>query len=289
MLFFRRFRQSRKALFASFLTILSLFYIGIVEPNWIEVKPVAVTLPNLSSEFEGYKIVQLTDIHADRWMNPDRLRRIVRIANRQNPDLVALTGDYVTRANTKYLSTLAVLDQLTPPDGTLAILGNHDSYGNPLTLVEAMNQAGVHLLWNEVEAIHRGNATLAIAGAGDALAGDVNLDRIMWQMPADGAGILLVHEPDFADRAASVHRFDLQLSGHSHGGQIKLPFVGVRRLTPRMAKKYPSGLYQVDQLLQYTSRGVGLSSRIRARLNCRPEVTVLTLHAATDRVDHGMT
>ncbi|MBE9031959.1 metallophosphoesterase [filamentous cyanobacterium LEGE 11480] len=275
----RRFKKSWKAVIIGFFTVFTLFYIGIIEPNWIEVRPISLTLPHLAPEFEGYKIVQLTDIHADKWMSPDRLSHVLQIANQQNPDLVAMTGDYVTRAVEKYAPTLSVFEQLTPKDGTLAVLGNHDNYSNPYTLIDIMHQAGVKVLWNEVQEIQRGDVTLAIAGSGDVISGHDRLPHIMARMPLAGAGILLVHEPDFADKAAATHRFDLQLSGHSHGGQIKLPFVAVRRITPKLAKKYPSGLYKVDDLWQYTSRGVGLASRVRVRLNCRPEVTVLTLHA----------
>jgi uncharacterized protein len=280
MRWFRRFRPTWKSWILGGLTLLSLVYMAAIEPNWIDVRPIALTLSQLDPAFEGYKIVQLTDIHADRWMNADRLARIVQIVNRQQPDLVALTGDYVTRAAPKYAPTLQVLGQLTPRDRSIAVLGNHDNYTDPEMIADVMRDSNIVLLRNQIELIQRGTAQLTIAGLSDVLAGDPDLPGVLAQMPAVGAAIMLVHEPDFADQTAATDRFDLQLSGHSHGGQIKLPLLGVRRLTPQLAKHYPSGLYQVQHLLQYTSRGVGLAGSIRVRLNCRPEITVLTLHAA---------
>jgi uncharacterized protein len=276
----RRLKTAWKSLIFGVLTLCSLFYMGVIEPNWIEVRSIALTLPHLDPAFDGYKIVQLSDIHADRWMDADRLSRIVQIVNRQEPDLVALTGDYVTRAAPQFAPTLSVLDQLKPKDRVVAILGNHDNYEDPELIADVMARSGVVLLRNQIESIQRGGAQLTIAGLSDVLSGQPDLPGVLAQMPDRGAAIMLVHEPDFADQTAATDRFDLQLSGHSHGGQIKLPLIGVRRLTPRLAKKYPSGLYTIDHLQEYTSRGVGLAGSIRVRLNCRPEIVVLTLHAA---------
>jgi uncharacterized protein len=259
------------------LVLFSLLYIQLIEPSWIEIKQVAVTLPHLDRAFENYKIVQMTDIHADRWMTPDRLSKIVQLVNQQQPDLVTLTGDYVTRAAERYAPTLTVLNQLNSPDGAIAVLGNHDQWTNPQVLVETLSRSGIQVLRNQVQAIVRGDATLQVAGVGDVLAGDANLPQVMAQMPPTGTGIMLAHEPDFADRTAATQRFALQLSGHSHGGQVYIPFV--KRIVPKLAKNYPAGLYQVDDLWQYTSRGLGMAG-LRIRFNCRPEITVLTLHGA---------
>ena len=98
------------------------------------------------------------------------------------------------------------------------------------------------------------------------------------RLPRTGAALLLAHEPDFADITPPPGRFDLQLSGHSHGGQVVIPFLGPPTL-PEIGEKYPSGRYQVGGMIQYTNRGVGMV-RPHVRLNCRPEITLLTLHAA---------
>jgi uncharacterized protein len=278
-------KPRRKALWLGLLTVAILFYVGIVEPRWIEVRPVAITLPQLNPAFEGYRIVQLTDIHADRWMDRDRLGRIVQLTNRQNPDLVVMTGDYVTRSAAEFTPTLQAFDQLTPRDGALAVMGNHDMYENPDLIVEQLTQAGVQVLENSVVDLSRQTAHLTIAGLGDALANHDDLPAVLSQIVGTGPAILLAHEPDMADATAASDRFGLQLSGHSHGGQIQLPMIGVRRIAPKLAKKYPNGLYQIGNLLQYTSRGLGLSGSVRVRLNCRPEMTVFTLHAPSDSTE----
>lgn len=262
------------------MAIAAVFYMGFIEPNWVDVHPVSLNLGRLHAAFDGYKIVQITDLHADQWMTHDRLSRIVQIVNQQNPDLVVITGDYVTKGDETYVPNLTALSELKPQDITVGILGNHDYYGNPPKLYQTLTDAHVLLLRNQVGQIRRGDAKLLIAGLGDAVMRDDNLPAIMRRMPPTGAAILLAHEPDLADQTAATHRFDLQLSGHSHGGQIKLPLIGVRRISPRMAKKYPNGLYQLDHLWQYTSRGIGLARHVKVRLNCRPEVTVFTLHPA---------
>jgi predicted MPP superfamily phosphohydrolase len=97
---------------------------------------------------------------------------------------------------------------------------------------------------------------------------------VVRKIPEQGAAILLVHEPDFADVAAKAQRFDLQLSGHSHGGQVRLPWLGALRLPP-LGRKYSCGLYRVGEMWQYTTRGLGMKPP-QVRLNCRPEITMIT-------------
>jgi hypothetical protein len=118
---------------------------------------------------------------------------------------------------------------------------------------------------------------LHIAGVDDVWEEHARLDMVLEQLPADGAAILLAHEPDFADESAATGRFDLQLSGHSHGGQVIYPFGGPPIL-PTYAKKYPVGRYQVSGMIQYTNRGLGMIPP-HVRFNCRPEITVFTLSA----------
>jgi predicted MPP superfamily phosphohydrolase len=101
------------------------------------------------------------------------------------------------------------------------------------------------------------------------------MDQVLKRLPEDGAAILLAHEPDFADISARTGRFDLQISGHTHGGQIRLPMIGFPYL-PRFGRKYPRGLYKVGNMLQYTNRGVGMV-HLPVRFNSRPEITLFTL------------
>lgn len=255
---------------------LGSIYVHKIEPNWLQVKQVNLNLPHLSSEFKGYRIVQITDIHAGDWLKQAQLDRIVETINRQQPDIVVLTGDYVTRSPQEGVDILrSGLAQLHPRDLSLAVLGNHDYYANAQAIAQTLQTANIQVLENDVYTLKRGKASLHIAGVGSLMAGQVHLDRVLAQLPPAGAAILLAHEPDLADTTATTGRFDLQLSGHSHGGQVKIPWFPRRRLPP-YGKIYPSGQYQVGDMIQYTSRGVGMV-KPHVRFNCRPEITVFNL------------
>jgi uncharacterized protein len=195
--------------------------------------------------------------------------------NKMHPDLVVLTGDFVTRNPQKFAPNLSVLKALKPMDKTLAILGNHDAWTNPNLVQQTLEAAGIDVLANQVVTLDRGSQQLHIGGVDDVWAQRDRLNEVLAALPTTGAAILLAHEPDFADTSAATGRFDLQLSGHSHGGQVRLPFV--KKFFPPLAYKYPMGQYQVGSMIQYTNRGLG-SSGIPIRFNCRPEITIFTLN-----------
>lgn len=253
-------------------------YITLVEPGWVETSHVAVTLPRLASAFCDYRIAQISDIHMGGWMDAQRLGDIVRRVNAQTPDLIAITGDFVTRHAESYSRDLREgLSRLRAPDGVVAVLGNHDYWSTPDIVRGILAASGIRELPNTVHTLQRGAAQLHIAGVDDIWMEQDRLDQVLAALPNDGAAILLAHEPDFADTSAASGRFDLQLSGHSHGGQIVAPLVGPLRL-PYLGVKYPAGRYQVGEMIQYTNRGVGMI-RPFVRFNCRPEITILHLHA----------
>jgi predicted MPP superfamily phosphohydrolase len=172
-------------------------------------------------------------------------------------------------------SSFAKLSALCP---TIAVLGNHDHMINAGWVERALSLAGVEVLRNAVKTIRRGASELHIAAVDDVRHRMNRLDQVLEALPESGAAILLVHEPDFADVSAAAGRFDLQISGHSHGGQIVLPIIGPPML-PVMGRKYPSGLYHVKSMLLYTNRGIGVTT-VNARFNCRPEITLFTLEPA---------
>jgi predicted MPP superfamily phosphohydrolase len=269
----------------------SLVYAREVEPADVEVVPVSLVLPRLDARFDGYRIAQISDIHADGWMTPGRLLRLVNLVNAEEPDLVTITGDFATYSRFRSLirhvpGLVAPLRRLRAPDGVFAVLGNHDHKTNPQVVRRALAASGVTELHNTVRTLRRHEATLHLCGVDSALEGVTDLDRVLEGLPEEGAAILLAHEPDFADASAATGRFDLQLSGHSHGGQVSIPFLGspLARLLPLLGAsfvpplihKYPRGLYKVGGMYQYTNRGLGVVYA-RFRLNCRPEITVLTL------------
>lgn len=255
-----------------------LFYAGELDPSWLEVTRKRFAIPRLQAEFHGYRIVHISDLHLDDFTEPGYLEQVMRLVNEQRPDLISFTGDFVTYAPEKFATKLAgTIGQLKARDGVFAVLGNHDYLTNPEVVSAAIREGGARELRNGVSTIRRAASTLHICGVDDVWEGQPRLDRVLARLPRTGAAILLVHEPDFADAVASTGRFDLQLSGHSHGGQIRLPLVGAPVL-PRYARKYPMGLYRPDNMLLYTNRGLGMLPP-RFRFMCRPEITVLDLDA----------
>jgi uncharacterized protein len=250
-----------------------------VEPRWFDVKTIDVTIAGLNPVFAGYKIVQLSDIHARSGiMDRQQLEKLANLTNRQQPDLIALTGDYITdRPDLAESMLVNAFGQLRATDGVVAIMGNHDrEEDNHIALERAFSKGKVNFLNNAVYAIERHGSKLNIAGVDDVYFQRADLPLTISQLPETGTNILLAHEPDFADIATATRRFSLQLSGHSHGGQIVIPLLP--RVTPLLAKKYALGLYQVAGMQLYVSPGVGTTGFAQARLNCRPEISVIVLH-----------
>jgi predicted MPP superfamily phosphohydrolase len=262
----------------TFLCAGGLTYAFKIEPNWVDVRSVPLRLPRLAPEFDGYRVVQISDIHMDDWLKPTRLVEILDIVNQQQPDLVAVTGDFFTSSPERYApDMITALSMLAPRDAAVAVLGNHDHWTNADVVREVIRQSGIIELSNAVHTLRRGEAMLHVAGVDDIWENQDRLDRVLEKLPDAGAAILLAHEPDFADISAATGRFDLQISGHSHGGQVNFPLRGPTVL-PRYAKKYPIGRYQVGSMVQYTNRGLGTIPP-QVRFNCRPEITVFTLEA----------
>lgn len=255
-----------------------LGYATWIEPDWIETKLVPLTLPRLAPAFDGYRIVQISDLHLGDWLTPARLVDVVRRVNALRADLVAMTGDFVTvHAVANAPDLVEALRHLRARDGVVAILGNHDHWSNAAAIYEVIRACGARDLNNATLTLERDGALLHITGVDDIWAGANRLDVALAKVPREGAAVLLAHEPDFADASAATGRFDLQISGHSHGGQIVAPFYGPLHL-PHFARKYPLGLYRVGGMWQYTNRGIGML-RPWVRFNCRPEITVFGLRA----------
>jgi uncharacterized protein len=263
--------------------ILGWNYIDKIEPNWIEVSNVPLKLPRLPRAFSGFRLVQISDIHAGYWMTPERFASIVELIKEQSPDLVAVTGDVIL-AYGGMPDDQPVLDEfgkvfkkIADDYETIAVLGNHDYWYDADKVKSVLERAGARVLMNSVHSLERGGERLHIAGVDDIYENQADLDAVLSALPRDGGAILLAHEPDFADISAATGRFDLQISGHTHGGQVSLPIIGPLVL-PYLGRKYPSGLYKVEDMYQYTNRGVGMTMPT-IRFNCRPEITVFTLES----------
>ncbi|MGA8153243.1 MAG: metallophosphoesterase [Terriglobales bacterium] len=258
------------------------------EPNHPRLVTVEMPLPRLPAAFDGFRIAQLSDFHYDEIFSVVPIRAAVEMVNQLHPDLVVLTGDFVTgsygrphlpdRKSAGMAQPCAsLLSGVRSRLGSVAILGNHDVLTDPAFVMESLQSHGIAVLRNGSTAIEQNGMRLWLCGL-DSLDGRPNLEVAMRGIPGDEAVILLVHEPDFADRAAR-HSVDLQLSGHSHGGQIWLPGIGAPWL-PQFARKYPRGQYRVGSLPLYTNIGLG-TIRVPVRLNCPPEVTLVTLRTGS--------
>lgn len=246
----------------------------------LNILPVDIGVLDLPPEFEGYQIAHISDLHLDGLtMTRDRLGAIVAAINDQQPDLIAFTGDFVTNGRGFRVSDLVEpLRQLRARDGVVAVMGNHDHRLNTGLIRRAIRDSGLIDLNNAVHVVQRGAASLYVAGVDSVLRQRARLDLVLPQIPEGSLAILLAHEPDFADVSAATGRFVLQLSGHSHGGQIRLPVL-TRLALPAFAQRYVQGVEQVGPMALYVNRGLGTVGP-PLRFNCPPEVTLINLTEA---------
>jgi hypothetical protein len=237
-----------------------------------------VEVAGLDPVWDGYRLAHLTDIHLGQWLSPARLDGVVDLTNGLDADLIALTGDFLSYDLVGSARDLeASFARLRAKDGVFAVLGNHDHWVGAGLMRALLERAGVRELRNDVVTLRRGAAVLHLAGVDDVMVHQDDLDQVLQRLPPDGPALLLAHEPDFADRAARTGRFALQLSGHSHGGQVVLPGIGPLIRGPH-CWKYPLDRYQVGAMTLYTNRGLG-SNMWWIRVNCPPEIALLTLRS----------
>jgi predicted MPP superfamily phosphohydrolase len=249
-----------------------------VEAQHLSIERVQIPIENLKPALEGLKIVHMSDIHLHPFTQIGFVRKAVALANSLQPDIIALTGDYVTSKAESILELAPALASLRSRYGVFASLGNHEIWTNPTLIQAALEQAGLTVLVNEGVSLHIDGATLYLAGLDDLWDGKPDLDAALVGSPPGAPVVLLAHEPDFADDITLDGRVSLQLSGHSHGGQVRLPGFGAFILAPH-SEKYDQGLYNVDGMWVYTTRGIGLGG-VSCRVNCPPEVTEITLLSA---------
>jgi len=200
----------------------------------------------------------------------------------QEADLVFITGDFLTRGEDREGALADLYDPLRNLATALpvyAVLGNHDFYNqSERPLRKMLKQAGVLDVTNCMEIYTRGGDSLHIAGTGTITTGDMNLSLVDAYVPRESAAVILAHEPDIAPYTGMLGKFGLQISGHSHGGQVVLPWIGPLSL-PAMGKRFPAGLYTLHNYQVYTNRGLGMTY-IPLRMNCPPEITVFTFWPA---------
>jgi hypothetical protein len=252
------------------------------EPNRPRIVRKEIFLSRWPERLEGFTIAVLSDFHYDRHFSVHPIHTSIGMVNDLRPDLIVLTGDFVSvpwigdalAAAAEAEPCAHILRNLRAPFGLWAVLGNHDAFSDPDRVTGALRAEGIQVLLNQSAPIENNGARFWLSGVDDVLARSADLDAALNDVPADEATVLLAHEPDYADR---VKRYpvDLQLSGHSHGGQVVLPLLPPLYL-PELARKYVAGLYQIGDLTLYTNRGIGTVG-IPVRLNCPPEITLLTM------------
>lgn len=241
------------------------------------VKKVAVSIKNLPPAFDGYRLLQLTDMHISRLFPASWAERVVERSNALEVDLILVTGDFIDGTVTVRREDVAPLSKLKAPDGLYAIPGNHEYYFGYQSWMSHYESLGFHMLINRHSVIRRGDAQLVVAGVADLSARGSALPQHDLQASLHGAPdgtpiILLDHQPRMAGRAAEAG-VSLQLSGHTHGGMV----AGLDRLVSRANSGFVSGSYDVNGMHLYVNNGTGLWPGFALRLGKPAELTVITL------------
>ncbi len=245
--------------------------------NNIDVVEIDIVLNDLGWNFNNFKILNLTDIHLGQWINPEYLDDLIDYVNTLNIDLITLTGDYFSYNLDDYYESLEKsFKKLNAPHGKFGVLGNHDHWMSAEKIRKIFKNSGIVDLSNDVVTLKKDKDLLNICGVDSYTVCADNLDEVISKMPKNIPSILLAHEPDFAKQSSQTGLFGLQISGHSHGGQLIIPKIETTPFRGPNSTKYPVGLYKVGDMIQYTSKGLGTNS-FRIRINCKPEITIITL------------
>ncbi len=246
-----------------------------VEPYLIVKNTYRIPVPNLPAAFAGFRMVHLTDLHYGPLVPLAMIRHVVRRSNRIERDVVVCTGDYVHMRRSGDVDTVwPALGKLEAPSGVFSVLGNHDHWSSTQRSLHWLRETGQDLRHKTV-AIERDGAKLWFAGAGDYWEDHLGLDELLEGIPDEDCRIVLAHNPETADTPFSA-RVDLMVSGHTHGGQVKIPFRGAPVL-PVSNKTYSSGLKTSPRGTKvFISRGIGWAI-YPVRFNCYPEIAVLEL------------
>jgi predicted MPP superfamily phosphohydrolase len=246
-------------------------------PKNIDLVEIDIELNDLSWNFNNFRILNLTDIHLGQWINPEYLDELIDYVNTLNVDLITLTGDYFSYVIEGYEESLEnSLKKLDAPYGKVGVLGNHDHWMSSDKIREIFKNSDIIDLSNDVITLEKDGDHINICGVDSCTVCADDLDKVIAKMPKNIPNILLAHEPDFAKESSQTNLFDLQISGHSHGGQFIIPKFETTPFRGPNSTKYPVGLYKVGNMTQYTSKGLGTNS-FRVRINCKPEVTIITL------------
>jgi hypothetical protein len=263
----------------TYLAGLTLSFYGVmVRRRWVRVRTLEISVVGLGAELDGYRIAQLSDLHIGGLAPRRHAERWVARANALDVDLVALTGDYVTTGTAFHHDIAAALTQLRARDGVVAVMGNHDYFGDGEPMMSLLRRGGVTVLCNEHRTIERGDDRLVIAGVDDTYTRRADIERALAGRDDRLPLVALAHDPqlfgELARRGAA-----LVLSGHTHWGQLALPFAAERVNLSRLSYRYHAGLYSSGASTLYVHPGLGTTGP-PVRLGAPPEITVLRLRRA---------
>jgi predicted MPP superfamily phosphohydrolase len=245
---------------------------AINEANTLTVEKITIGLKRLPKNLDGFRLVHLSDIHHSPFTNLGHISRAVEAANKLKPDMFVLTGDYVSH-EAEYIAPMAkVLGRLESEFGTFACLGNHDHWTDAELVTKCLREADIKVLNNEGFRFQARNASFWLAGVDDYMVGLTDLPAALRGSFPDEMKLLLAHNPKILYRAARSD-VDLMLSGHTHGGQVKIRDEE-KRILPR--RKFASGLYRRKETQVYITRGIG-TVVLPVRYGCPPEISLIEL------------
>ena len=235
---------------------------------------IAFAVPGLDPAHEGLRIAQLSDLHVGRRTAPETVQAAIEQANAFRPDLVVLTGDFLSSHPGEVEAMRSQLRGLAAP--TVAVLGNHDHWVDPDGARHVLEEHGYAVLQNEWTTIRLRGAPLPVVGVDDLHTHHADVAAAVKGLPRPVAPLVLAHGPRTADVLRRLERPMLCLSGHTHGGQIDLPIITPLFLHGVAREPYVRGHFQLGQVHLYVNRGIG-NSALKVRVNCPPEVTLATL------------
>ncbi len=260
-------------------------YAVFVRPALLRVRTLDVVVPRLPPAFDGYRIAQLSDLHVGSLTPASRVERWVRVASALAPDAIVLTGDYVTSGTRFHVAAAALLSKLSARDGVFAVCGNHDDYGHGEPLRSELRRGGVRLFENEHATIERDGSRLALVGVDDTFSRRADVDRALVGIDPSLPIVALAHDPETFEKLAR-RGVALVLSGHTHWGQVALPFVEERVNLASRFYRHHAGLYRAGESTLYVHPGLGMTGP-PLRFGVAPEITVLRLR--TDRAGADVT
>lgn len=254
-----------------------LAYSALWETRRLELRAYDVRVPGLPRELDGFRIVQLSDLHRSLIVPDSVIRRAVDLANSTRADVAVLTGDFVSRNAGNAGPCAAMLSRLQTRAGSYAVLGNHDHWTDARTVAAALKRHGITVLDNRSVEVAPG---LYLVGIDDKWAGKPDVPTAFRGVPSDTCYVMLSHTPLAVDLFQGKH--GLLITGHTHGGQVQIPFVNRKRLPGLRAWRYIQGWYREGDILMYVNRGIGTVNPA-VRFRCRPEVTLYVLRCGTGR------